>query len=126
MPPKSLSITVSVPVECPTLDLQLPSDLDRIVSCAIAKDPLQRYQSVLEMAADIQQLRQGSGLVQKAAALTGSRPAERPIPKASAQDAIEAVRPWRVIWTRALIGLFVSAAAAFVFCGMRSFRFHSR
>src|ERR1700730_10947736 len=44
---------------------KLPPELDQIVSRAIAKDPAQRYQSGMEMAADIQRLRETSGFVNR-------------------------------------------------------------
>ena len=47
------------PVPASILDTQLAPGLDYIISRAIAKDPSQRYQRGMEMALDIQDLREG-------------------------------------------------------------------
>ena len=51
------------PLAITTLDAELPPELDRIVSRAIAKDPARRYQSGMEMASDIERLREECGWV---------------------------------------------------------------
>jgi hypothetical protein len=57
-----------------------PPELDQIVSRAIAKGPAQRYQCGMEMASDIQRLRETLGLPQKTAELTASRLKQHTIP----------------------------------------------
>ena len=47
------------PIPATILDTELPPGLDYIISRAIAKDPSQRYQRGMEMALDIQDLREG-------------------------------------------------------------------
>ena len=47
------------PIPATILDTELPPGLDYIISRAIAKDPAQRYQRGMEMALDIQDLREG-------------------------------------------------------------------
>ena len=60
------------PVAVSALDSELPPEIDCVVSKSIAKDPAQRYQSGLEMAQDIQQLRRDYDLLQETAlALAG-------------------------------------------------------
>ncbi len=51
------------PVPASTLESKLPPELDQIVSRAMAKDPAQRYQTGMAMAADLQTLRERSGFV---------------------------------------------------------------
>ena len=46
------------PVAASALDLNLPPQLDGVISRAIAKDPIQRYQSGSEFADDLRQLQQ--------------------------------------------------------------------
>lgn len=46
------------PVAASALDLNLPPQLDAVISRAIAKDPQQRYQSGSELAEDLRQLQQ--------------------------------------------------------------------
>src|ERR1700730_8715466 len=53
------------PVTVMAFDSTFPPELDQVVSRAIAKDPAQRYQSGMEMAADIQRLRETSGFVNR-------------------------------------------------------------
>ncbi len=75
------------PVAVSALDSELPPEIDRVVSKSIAKDPAQRYQSGLQMAQEIQQLRRDYDLMQQTAvALAGVAKAavtRRNIPKAS-------------------------------------------
>jgi serine/threonine protein kinase len=75
------------PVAVSALDSELPPEIDRVVSKSIAKDPAQRYQSGLQMAQEIQQLRRDYDLMQETAvALAGVAKAAVPrrnIPKAS-------------------------------------------
>ncbi|MGH9512952.1 MAG: protein kinase domain-containing protein [Terriglobales bacterium] len=56
------------PLPVTTFDSEFPSELDRLVSRSIAKDPGQRYQSGAEMAQDIEQLRQRHELMNQTAA----------------------------------------------------------
>ncbi len=59
------------PLPVTSFDSELPAELDRLVSKAIAKDPEQRYQTGIEMAQDIQRLRERRELMnQTAASLT--------------------------------------------------------
>ena len=51
------------PVPASALESKLPPELDQIVSRAMAKDPAQRYQTGMAMAADLQTLRERSGFV---------------------------------------------------------------
>jgi serine/threonine protein kinase len=53
------------PLPVSAFESKLPPELDTIVSRAIAKDPAQRYQSGMEMAADIQRFRETSGFVNR-------------------------------------------------------------
>ena len=53
------------PLAVTALNSQLPPELDSIASRAIAKDPDQRYQTGMELANDIRELRGICGLVQK-------------------------------------------------------------
>jgi len=46
------------PVAASAFDLNLPPELDEVISRAMAKDPQQRYQSGAEFAADLRQLQQ--------------------------------------------------------------------
>jgi serine/threonine protein kinase len=54
------------PLAVTSFDPKLPPEIDRIVSRAIAKDPGQRYQTGMELASDITQLRESYELIQKA------------------------------------------------------------
>ncbi|MGB7600108.1 MAG: serine/threonine-protein kinase [Candidatus Sulfotelmatobacter sp.] len=54
------------PIPATVLDTELPPSLDYIISRAMAKDPAQRYQRGMEMALDIQDLREGRELWSKA------------------------------------------------------------
>jgi serine/threonine protein kinase len=60
------------PVAVTAFKAQFPPEIDRIVARAIAKDPGQRYQSGMELANDIRQLRENCGLLQKADSTAGS------------------------------------------------------
>ncbi len=46
------------PVAASALDLTLPQELDEVISCAMAKDPEQRYQTGAAFAEDVRQLQQ--------------------------------------------------------------------
>ncbi|HWO32708.1 MAG TPA: serine/threonine-protein kinase [Candidatus Acidoferrum sp.] len=50
------------PIPATVLETELPEELDYIISRAMAKDPAQRYQRGMEMALDIQDLREGREL----------------------------------------------------------------
>ncbi len=88
------------PLPVTSFDSEFPAELDRLVSKAIAKDPEQRYQSGLEMAQDIQRLRERHELMSQTAASLSSitnpegtgvikvptpRPTMTPRPQASSQ-----------------------------------------
>ena len=51
------------PLPVSAFESKFPLELDSIVSRAIAKDPVQRYQSGMAMASDIQKLRERSGFI---------------------------------------------------------------
>jgi serine/threonine protein kinase len=51
------------PLHASAFNSKLPPDLDKIVSRAIAKDPNQRYQTGMAMAADIHAVRESSGFM---------------------------------------------------------------
>lgn len=53
------------PIPATVLDTQLPQELDYIIARAMAKDPAQRYQRGLEIAMDVQDLREGRELRSK-------------------------------------------------------------
>jgi serine/threonine-protein kinase len=71
------------PIPATVLDTDLPPALDYIIARAMAKDPAQRYQRGMEMALDIQDLREGRELWSKA---------KRPDVAASGAPAIAAER----------------------------------
>jgi hypothetical protein len=54
------------PIPASVLETELPPGLDYIISRAMAKEPAQRYQRGMEMALDIQDLREGRELWSKA------------------------------------------------------------
>jgi predicted Ser/Thr protein kinase len=65
------------PLPASALDLDLPRDLDAVISRAMAKDPKQRYQSGAELAEDllVLQAQRASGTTTSLSALTTSRAA---------------------------------------------------
>lgn len=109
------------PLAVTALNSQLPPEIDRIVSRAIVKDPHQRYQTGMELANDIRQLRESCGLIQNAdrtpgglkrdanpcyvAGISGAEPAR----KVAAQE----IRSWPK-WDRVLSGAFLAFAIGFV------------
>jgi serine/threonine-protein kinase len=86
------------PLPVTSFDSEFPAELDRLVSRAIAKDPAQRYQTGMEMAQDIQRLRERHNLLEQTAASIPSimSPAERtgvirvPLPSSPRVPATEA------------------------------------
>jgi hypothetical protein len=60
------------PLPITSFDPKLPPEIDRIVSRAIAKDAGQRYQTGMELARDIRQLRESYELTQQARRSAGS------------------------------------------------------
>lgn len=108
-----------------------PPELDQIVSRAIAKGPAQRYQCGMEMASDIQRLRETLGLPQKTAELTASRlkqntiphllgATQRPTPDSGKRAAIAAPWPLRLAWSRVLAALLAAAIGLVTFSHMYS------
>ena len=73
------------PVAASVLDTQLPQGLDYIINRAMAKDPAQRYQRGMEMALDIQDLRDGRELWSKAKQQSPSNASVTPIGSAKAR-----------------------------------------
>jgi serine/threonine protein kinase len=55
----------SDPVAVTAFNPAFPSDIDRIISRALAKDPDQRYQTGMDLANDLRQLRESCGTIQK-------------------------------------------------------------
>jgi serine/threonine protein kinase len=51
------------PVPASALESKVPPELDKIVACAMAKDPAERYQTGMAMAADLQAVRERSGFI---------------------------------------------------------------
>src|SRR6202022_5162388 len=62
-PPFVSSWSIMILLRSPRLIRSFPPEIDRIASRAIAKDPDQRYQTGMEMASDIRQLRERCGLI---------------------------------------------------------------
>jgi serine/threonine protein kinase len=121
------------PLPVSALESKLPSELDAIVSRAIAKDPAQRYQSGMEMASDIQWLRERLGSPQKSANLTASRlkqqavlalpePTHRPTPYSGKRLTIAASWPGSLTWSSVLASALLAGAIGFVaFSHMHNF-----
>jgi serine/threonine protein kinase len=61
----SFKVVNREPIPATVLDTQLPQGLDYIIGRAMAKDPAERYQRGMEMALDIQDLREGRELWSK-------------------------------------------------------------
>jgi serine/threonine protein kinase len=59
----SFKVVNQDPLPVTSFDSELPAALDRLVSRAIAKDPSQRYQTGMEMAQEIQKVRERYGLL---------------------------------------------------------------
>jgi len=59
----SFKVVNQDPLPVTSFDSDLPAALDRLVSRAIAKDPSQRFQTGMEMAQEIQKLRERRGLL---------------------------------------------------------------
>src|SRR5579863_3058455 len=117
------------PLPITAYDVDLPVDLDKIVTRAMAKDPEKRYQSGLEMAHALQSFREDNGLLQdgdgfstsarasreRVFASTGSlrsgysRTPRRPDPLQVAADV------WKGIHDKAYLG------ASIMFLGIASF-----
>jgi serine/threonine protein kinase len=55
----SLRVATHEPVPASALDLNLPSGLDHVLSRALAKNPVQRYQRGMEMSLDLQHILSG-------------------------------------------------------------------
>ncbi|MGA8443245.1 MAG: serine/threonine-protein kinase [Candidatus Sulfotelmatobacter sp.] len=62
----SFKVVNREPVPATVLDTELPPGIDYIIGRAMAKDPAQRYQRGMEMALDVQDLREGRELWSKA------------------------------------------------------------
>lgn len=54
------------PVPASAFEAKVSPELDKIVACAMAKDPAQRYQTGMAMAADLQAIRERGGFIQSA------------------------------------------------------------
>ncbi len=79
------------PVPATVLDTDLPPALDYIIARAMAKDPAQRYQRGMEMALDIQALREGRELPSKTKQ-SGSDAASRAAQSANETSALAPLR----------------------------------
>lgn len=66
------------PLAVSSFDAKFPPEIDRIVFRALAKDPNQRYQTGMEMATDIRQLRESGGPIQADGKATSFNDAIRP------------------------------------------------
>jgi hypothetical protein len=66
------------PLAVSSFDAKFPPEIDRIVFRALAKDPNQRYQTGMEMATDIRQLRESCGPLQADGKATSFNDAIRP------------------------------------------------
>jgi serine/threonine protein kinase len=75
------------PVPVSAFEAKFSPELDKIVSQAMAKDPAQRYQSGMAMAADIQALRECSGFVHGGVARTKAAPQPAPVVPVSPKPA---------------------------------------
>jgi serine/threonine-protein kinase len=75
------------PVPVSAFEAKFSPQLDKIVSQAMAKDPAQRYQSGMAMAADIQALRERSGFIHATVSRDKTLPQPVPASLASAQPA---------------------------------------
>jgi serine/threonine-protein kinase len=92
------------PIPATVLETELPQGLDYIISRAMEKDPAQRYQRGMEMALDIQDLREGRELWSKAkqpGSASGGIPPiatekDRSSPTAQRGTAVKARSPQRV------------------------------
>jgi serine/threonine protein kinase len=112
------------PVPVSALGSKVPPELDKIVSRAMAKDPSQRYQTGMAMAADLRELREHSGFVRGEDRMGRverdviPRPVTRNIedsatPKTMSLKSVEArSRPWK---TKTLLS---KAAVVFILLAM--------
>ncbi len=95
------SIIKDTPPPLSAVNRRVPRELDRIVARALAKDPAQRYQSALDLRADLEALRH-------------ERPSHRRI--ANVLGALSRLRPARTVALASLL-LAGAAAALYVFLG---------
>ena len=109
------------PVPVSAFEAKFSPQLDKIVSQAMAKDPAQRYQSGMAMAADIQALRERSGFLHGGVApiktLPQPPPASLAIPNQGVQSkGAQGKRP-RLSGTLLVPGIFAVVLAGFAIWG---------
>jgi serine/threonine-protein kinase len=116
------------PVPASALESKLPPELDKIVACAMAKDPAQRYQTGMAMAADIQALRERSGFIHSAgrtepdlkrdaipryvAGVSAEPLAKRKSPEPAAETGSAMSRKRAIIWKTALASCLLAVLLA--------------
>jgi serine/threonine protein kinase len=113
------------PVAVTAFKAQFPPEIDRIVARAIAKDPGQRYQTGMELANDIRQLRESCDLLQKGDSRAGSLrkgttpqyvggiSGGRPEQNGAGQGVGQPTRSW-LKWNRLLPTALLAIAIAFL------------